>query len=379
MTGIVNISLVGGQSMPVHVGLTVNKPGRVILIHSSTSKEEAQRISDTCGYACELIEFPIYDYKEVFEKVRSLLDKNFEQEIQVNVTSGTKHWAVAFSMLSVERQNVHIFYIDQNLFYHDLSEGYSKKLEIDMDIAKILRYNNQSGFTHVNLSDYTVDDLEVMRKVKVLRGNHFREFNMLTLTARDKDWAKLLITDPHPRKKLQGSLKGEVEYDKSSSEILLTFFDKKGKRLDYTLASPHVGDIVFNAGWLEYQVAQLLSQWEQAKEVWLNVKFPYIDGNTKNEIDVIVNMGNKLLFVECKTNIFDNTDIDKFRTAVKNYGGTGSKALFISDTSRMKAITMEKCKDSNIMHFCLLEKKGKDRKRSLFNMLERELKIINKK
>ena len=378
MSEIFNISLVGGQPMPVHVGLSSTTPHRLILVHSSSSKKDAERISSTCGIDCELVEFPTDDYKEVLEKAQALLAKLQEKEVYVNVSSGTKHWSVAFSMLSVGKENIHIFYIDQNNIFHDLTKCCSRKLDISLDIDTILRFNNNKGISHVNLSDYTNADLEVMKKVKLLRKHFFREFNMLTLSAKDKEWGKRLLSDSHPKKTLPLPLKGEVDYDKSSSTVTLTFFDKNGGRKTTRLTSPHVGDIVFNAGWLEYQVAQLLSQWSQAREVWLNVKFPYVDGNTKNEIDVIVNMGNKLLFVECKTNIFDNTDIDKFRTAVKNYGGTGSKALFVTNTSNLKNITLEKCNDSGIMHFCLMAKKGKDWKLSLFHMLEKELNIINK-
>ena len=74
----------------------------------------------------------------------------------------------------------------------------------------------------------------------------------------------------------------------------------------------------------------MLSSWEYAKEIIMNANFPYKNNNPKNEIDIIVNTGNRLLFVECKTQINDITDIDKFRTAVKNYGGMGCKALFIT-------------------------------------------------
>lgn len=63
----------------------------------------------------------------------------------------------------------------------------------------------------------------------------------------------------------------------------------------------------------------------------MNVEFPYKNNLPKNEIDIIVNTGDKLLFVECKTRICDNTNIDKFSAAVKNYGGMASKALFVSN------------------------------------------------
>ena len=377
MTNIINISLVGGQTMPVHVGIATCKPDKIILVHSSSSKEEARKIADLCGIPSHRVEFPLNDYSQVLSKAQSLLDEQVGQQVYVNISSGTKHWAIAFAMLSVERDNVNIFYIDQNNYMHDLTLNKSSKLELHLDIDTILRYNNQKGYTYSSLSNYTKKDFEVMLEVKKLRHFHYKEFGMLTLAARDRDWGKELETSLHPYKRLNPPLYGEVEYDKPSSVVTFSFIDEKRNRYDAQLSSPHVGDIVFNAGWFEYEMAKMLSEWIHAKEVWMNVKFPYIDGNTKNEIDIIVNMGNKLLFVECKTNIYDNTDIDKFRTAVKTYGGMGSKALFI--TERIREITKEKCKDCGIMSFQLSGKKSRrERKEKLFSLLENELNIINK-
>jgi hypothetical protein len=103
----------------------------------------------------------------------------------------------------------------------------------------------------------------------------------------------------------------------------------------FSFTSKHSFNLVMNSGWFEYKVAKLLEGWSRAQEIWMNVVFPYKPGKdgtrkSKNEIDVIVHTGKKLLFVECKTSVFDKTDIDKFAAAVKNYGGMGSKALFIT-------------------------------------------------
>jgi len=39
----VNISLVGGQTYPVYLGIAESKPDKVILIHSEKSKGEVER------------------------------------------------------------------------------------------------------------------------------------------------------------------------------------------------------------------------------------------------------------------------------------------------------------------------------------------------
>lgn len=72
--------------------------------------------------------------------------------------------------------------------------------------------------------------------------------------------------------------------------------------------------------------------------------------NDKNEVDVIVNTGQKLLFVECKTKITNITDIDKFASVVRNYGGDGSKSLFVT-MFEMNEQQKEKCNDNKIANY----------------------------
>lgn len=92
-----------------------------------------------------------------------------------------------------------------------------------------------------------------------------------------------------------------------------------------------------------------------------------------------MNTGSKLLFVECKTQIKNETDIDKFASAVKVYGGLGSKALFVTD-ARMTDKAIEKCADHGIMTFCLQTYYGNEMiEQVLFDKLERELFNLNTK
>ena len=75
-----------------------------------------------------------------------------------------------------------------------------------------------------------------------------------------------------------------------------------------------------------------------------------------------MNLGSRLLFVECKTQISNTTDIDKFKTAVDNFGGTGCLKLFVSYYT-MLPNTREKCRDCNIMCFSIDDAKDEFRTR----------------
>lgn len=172
----------------------------------------------------------------------------------------------------------------------------------------------------------------------------------------------------------------EISWDIRGPEqkVKLTFINRLGNSETVAFQSPHAFDMVVSSGWFEYEVAKCLDSWPEAKDIWLNSVFPYRNNTPKNEIDIIVNVGYKLLFVECKTKIFDKTDIDKFRSAVKNYGGLSSKAMFISLES-MDAQTIEKCETNGIEYFSLDGKPAVERKKALFAKLNTIMGVSNTK
>jgi hypothetical protein len=118
------------------------------------------------------------------------------------------------------------------------------------------------------------------------------------------------------------------------------------------IGGKYAPSMLLNTGWFEYGVASMLAEIYGKQNVYTNCIFKSINQQDKNEVDVIVHTGQKLLFVECKTKIQNSTDIDKFHSVVKNYGGNGSKALFIT-MHEMDAIQQEKCNDNHIHHTCI--------------------------
>ena len=100
------------------------------------------------------------------------------------------------------------------------------------------------------------------------------------------------------------------------------FFQGKKRNKEITLGFPHAIELAFNSGWFEYKASNMLNHWKRTKNICMNCRFPFKTNVDKNEVDIIVNAGNKLLFVECKTQINKTTDIDKFNSVAKAYGGT---------------------------------------------------------
>lgn len=71
----------------------------------------------------------------------------------------------------------------------------------------------------------------------------------------------------------------------------------------------------------------------------------------------------------------NSLDIDKFKNAVKNYGGIGSKALFVTE-NQMDDLQKEKCRDSAVIPFSLAEA-GPNKEQVLHKLLNERILNIN--
>lgn len=387
MNKTVHIALVGGQTMPIYMCLRESKAEKVVLIHSSSTKRRAEKIqsdlmSESSQRSFELIDLEPLDYEVIKERVSVILDAYSQWDVEVNLTSGTKPWTIAFSVLSAKYDNVQLYYSDQNnvIYNYNTCEKHSS---MELSIAEILKYNQTDVRSYVPLCEYTEADKLVLQQVKSIRKWYRDIFNNLANPrARNVEFEKTegVISDLDNYSEMMWNKKYYVPGDETALQYIRFFLtDKYGSNEKFELCSPHAFDIVTFSGWFEYEVALMLSKWKDCEEVWMNVIFPYDNRNPKNEIDVIAMIGNKLLFVECKIQVFDNTDIDKFTSAVKNYGGMGSKAIFITQ-QRMKKEAKEKCNTNEIDFFSFCDDPNRmkgDNEKELRNKLRRIMQISN--
>lgn len=84
--------------------------------------------------------------------------------------------------------------------------------------------------------------------------------------------------------------------------------------------------------------------------------------------------------MECKTQIAKTTDIDKFRSVVKTYGGTGSKGLFVTK-EKLSDVARAKCIENAILSFSFkdAENWNLQPEKALALLLDNELFNINAK
>ncbi len=122
----------------------------------------------------------------------------------------------------------------------------------------------------------------------------------------------------------------------------------KGKPI-LDLKSKHVIDLFFNAAWWELRVAEQVAQWGEVKQLLINCILPFktTSQDKKNEIDILVSTGKKLIFIECKSGNVKQEDIDKMKVIKDTYGGLISKSILVSRYIPPLGI-IEKCEELDI-------------------------------
>lgn len=372
----IQITLVGGQALPVYNAIKATQPEYIVYVHSKQSVKLLPLLAAEIDTPSESILLDATNPFEINEKVKELAEKYAEDDVWVNISSGPKSWAYFFSVAFSSRANATVFYMDQNNVIWDYNQMQSiDTFEFDMDPVFRLQRNKLEHYT--SYTDYTSDDQECQNLVKQLRGFCYEDFNELTANL-DRKKQNILANQKtgifHSKKS-----SSFVEWDKSGEVpfVRLSLTNKKGAVLSKTLNTPHVIDIVFNSGWFEYMVASIISEWNKCKELRMNCKFKLKPNVDKNEVDIIANAGIKIFFVEVKTQIFDTTAIDKFASVVKGYGGTASKALFITDAP-MSELALKKCEERYVIPFSLKnyanQKAAKD---ALYKLLDDNLYNFN--
>lgn len=377
---IIHITLIGGQSMPVYLAVKKSQAKRFILIHSSSTTKVAEKLekdilSDTADATVKLVEIDPVDFFKAKEQLNAILQKCGDSLVEVNISSGTKPWSIAAAVLSEQYKNIELIYVDQSSRIYNYKSAKCFEFGL-LGISDIFKYNQTEVQSYTKLDDYTEDDLAQLTKIKDVRRRYHRQFNALTIPQKnnkarydndvdaieDPDTGSVIRWDKRYFKEVASLKQQRVHFSIANKYVR--------EREEVDIISPHAFDLVKSSGWFEYEVAVLLNKWSACLEVWLNVIFPYSTRSPKNEIDIIVNTGRKLLFVECKTQLFDNTDIDKFAAAVKNYGGMGAKAIFITQEN-MRQQAVEKCETNKIAHYSLYDERRAPRgEEALFKLLD---------
>jgi Card1-like, endonuclease domain len=336
------VTLVGGQALPVYLGIKEFNPDKLVFLSSKDSKH---RLSDIKlllkGYSFHEFECDPFEFESVVKQCVRIIDKFNTGEIIFNLTGGTKIMVLAVQSI-IQKMNLTGFYLNQDNSLLLIPEYKKQEVKYELMIVEFFQLSGHKLTKFTEYKNLPITDLKVADDILSWATNDNR-YTTVTKYFR----SKFKITNHIPASGNEKFGNGfQIKWDLNSVQIA-----QKGKTLR-AFKSSNIKSIFFNAGWWELVVAEELAKWSRAIQIYTNCEMPFKSDVTmmKNEIDILLNTGNKLVFVECKSGNVVQADINKMNTIKKTYGGVISKSILVSRYLPNIGI-IEKCKELDIEVF----------------------------
>ncbi|MCD8193394.1 MAG: DUF1887 family CARF protein [Tannerellaceae bacterium] len=320
------VILLGKDITSSYQGIKEWKPDHVHLLFTNETKAVAEPLfpllPDTMKCTCYLVK--PYEAQSVIDVCREIQEGN-SGEFHYNLSEGTK--VMAFAAYAVVQQyNAIAFYVTQKntlMYLNDFSE---RRLRGVLTNKEILQLHGNILLSYANLDDLPGDDIEASARIKQFIEQYPREHSRLQSFYNNHCQRRLELL---PR---SNSFSNGLEYVQEAGTLLVTLKDEV--ILQLLLSSGCL--LYFDGRWWETLVANQVQQWRMQQscipEVWQSVLFHVNEHNThiKNEIDILINNGQKLIFIECKSGTVTQNDVYKVDSIREIYGGDISKAILAS-------------------------------------------------
>ncbi len=341
MTESFQIVLVGGQLLPVALGLKEFPQDKIILI---STRESQTKLNFIRPFVKERLQKELTCNPFDFESVYTCLSNSLNvipdsHQVKINLTGGTKIMLLAAQKILTER-NVTGFYINQDNSLIEIPAFRVKELAATLTAVEFFRLSGHQLSTYRKISDFEEADLQAAEALYNFSLQNWKIYSSISnfLYQLDKQQRPIPSSATYV---INPSLK--VIW--TDNTVTIKSFDKE----IFNHSSKHIQNLFFKTGWWELFVATKTNKWKGAKEIFLQAELPFKANNslTKNEIDILVNLGSKLLFIECKSGTVKNEDINKMKVIRDTYGGAIAKSILVTKYTPPQNI-FEKCQELGI-------------------------------
>ncbi len=350
------VVLIGGQLIPAYLGIKERQPEIVHLIFTSETKLKLNNlVSQFNNIEFHQHQVEPYAFDEISELVEKLIFDSDGENWELNLTGGTKVMALAAQNV-FKGFNLESFYVDQKsrLFF------FNNKTYVDIKgnikISTFLKLSGHQDIRRKTLSDFSKEDFQLAEDIYQLHKT------------KDLDWLYgQIATDLANRNYQESYFKeipkaGSVRWRNGVLEI-------KTSKIDYKAFEPNSLEICFTGLWWELMVAQQVRSWELKHEMMIGVELlsKSVGSNPKNEIDIILNTGKNMIFIECKSGNVKQEDINKMRAIMMVYGGLASRSILVC-RKLPRPDLLEKCSDLGIEVFALQSRNKKSKKKGVVSI-----------
>jgi hypothetical protein len=359
------IALVGGQLLPVYLGIKEYDPSHVHFIVSRESRDRVSSIQNIINnkkiseYYCDP-----YSFTSVISTMEQIVSSiGAVHEIQINLTGGTKIMFLAAQFI-IQNKKVKGFYINQNETVLFVPEFKESKLAYNLSIQEFLQLSGHKLTKSKSFEDFSAHEVNEAFSINDFIIKHEQVYNKVNAELRKKINAAGGSLPKQGNIGIENNITLEWDHDNihvKQKEATILQLNSKSSRVFF-----------FYAGWWEYIVAAEIRKWGKAKEIFMQCEIPFRQeaNSSKNEIDILLNLGKKLIFIECKSGAVAASDINKMKTTKDTYGGLISKTILVSRFKPSLGV-IEKCNELEIDIFFLYDNKTQVNKlEDLINSLE---------
>lgn len=334
----IQITLLGKEVLPVYYPIMQLQPDKVYLIGTPEVESVAANLTatlDNIEFAFKKV--PAFDVKETHRLCEEIHGNHPDDEFSYNITGGTKMMAIgAFISALNHKENVKAYYTDGKKLI-DLSDFSEENLACKVDTKTFFKLHGQKLRSY-EIFEYDKETYGSSKDIMAFALNDGRSFSCMMKTYRGYG------NQPWPAHYEDRHFKCDVEGNSLTVEI-------EGKEV-LAITAPDPVKLLFEGRWWETLVAAAISRWAAGRyEIWTSVVFqPLRDDDStkdKNEVDILVNVGNTLLFVECKSGTFNQDNVYKLNSVRNTYGGGRSEAAIISFYPYDKTLN-EKAKENKV-------------------------------
>ncbi|WP_445957297.1 Card1-like endonuclease domain-containing protein [Yeosuana sp.] len=341
------ITLLGGQILPVYWGVLEKQPDIVELIYTKETRLSVGAIkSQFKGIIFNTHQVDPYDYKGIKELIEEIVISNEVNQFQLNLTSGTKVMALACQSV-FKTLELDVFYIDQNNRLFDLNKEEFTTLQSNLSIKTLIELSGHQNYSAVKLSDFSKKEIELSKRVlEFTRNNSGLTALFGEVRKKYNKEVRNKFTKIEDLKSFSIKTSNAI-VSWNSPSLKIIFNNSK-----IECSSEKAFKIIFGGLWWEILIAETTQKWSKTKELLMSVSIQTKkdSGLTKNEIDVVLNTGQNFIFIECKSGNVLQEDINKIRAVKSLYGGIGSKSILICRYVP-RADLIEKCNDLGIEIF----------------------------
>lgn len=346
------ITLIGGQILPVYLGITEKKPDIIHVLYSKDSKDQFSLLKNVLvGKQIKSYQIDPFDYESIKTKTEEIIFENSNDDFELNITGGTKIMAIACQQVFNDLK-FPIFYIDQKHVLFDITDKKTTVIKPKITIDTFLKITGHSKYQLGSLTDFSNDEISLAEYVlkHIESGWYWQAHGLLYKKGKYVRVNQLNFS----HKNLTLNWDSKVIQITNGTDVK-SFSTKRGL------------DILFTGLWWEILIGKAVSKWSHTFEFKMNlrIKSKVSEQQDKNEIDIVLNTGKNLIFIECKAGDVTQDDINKIKAVADLYGGISSRSILVA-RKKPTATIIEKCMELGIDVFSQMSsEKDKNSKKQI--------------